>query len=746
MASDSPSSLLDPSQRAAVEHPGGPLLVVAGPGSGKTRVLTHRVAQLLEWGNAPEEILAVTFTNKAAGELRERLNRLVGAEIASRIVCGTFHSVAARILRAEHDSVGLPRSFSILDTGDVDRMLTRIAKAVGAVDQREARDYARAARRDISRVKNQGFRLETLADSSTLPRIATVAAHYEQEKQQAGAADFDDLLLLCRQVVMSDSEVGERWRARFQHVLVDEYQDTNPTQATIVKQLADRSQNLTAVGDIDQSIYAFRAADPRVMASFETEWPGATVIKLAGNYRSTPEIVAVCEAIIKGNPAEHRAAQTAFQASGEPVTLEEFRNDLAEAEHIASTVKRSTRPLSDFAVLVRVNSQTRAVEEALVKKGVEYHLVGGQRFFDRAEVKDTLSWVRAAVNPRDVAAFERAAAVPRRGVGPALVQQVAEHATANACTLVEAAEQLAGSIPRGSTLATLGADLRQVRNVLASEGLSAGINAILALGVRSQWERASDGNTRLENLDELVRAAAEFCTAGTDPSGASISELAPPRQVVAFLEHVALLNSTDSEAGPAVSVLTVHAAKGREWPVVFVAGLEEKLFPHALATSASDIQEERRLFFVAASRAQQELHLSLCAQRLLFGKKVSTLPSRFLKGLPSSVVRRLGGAGPSRSVPLSHRTKPQMAGAASGGWESDARRAARRRREERRKQRASGSANILSASEATVGVRVRHPQFGVGTIVAVQGDDLKVKFTSGVRLLGRTIAPLEILD
>lgn len=750
---------LDASQAEAVKHPGGPLLVIAGPGSGKTRVLTHRVANIIASGVPAHKVLAVTFTNKAAAEMRERMGHLIGHEALGRLWVSTFHAACAKILRIEHEAAGLPRSFSILDMADSERVLKNLVKAMGTVAKEDMKDYIRTARHDISWCKNRLIPMSDITSVSELPGITEVAFKYQEQLLKAGSVDFDDLLLRTRDLFRSGSEVAAKWASRFDHVLVDEFQDTNPTQMDLVRHLVSNSRNLTAVGDLDQSIYAFRAADPEQMASFTDEWPDAKVVALEGNYRSTPEIVAVSAALIAANPAKHRAVQEAKQTTpGTPVVLKEFLDDREEARSIANTIKSNGAPLSSFAVLVRANSQTRPVEEALMNAGLDYSLVGTVRFFDRAEVKDALAWMRAAVNPNEPVAFERAASVPKRGIGPSAITAVQNIATAEGVNLHEAAYELStrggrGAAPVGSFIQ----ELREIRSVLASQGPERGLEAILSAGVRAHWSNAQDAEARMENLDELVRAASEFAAEGVDTEGREVASLPVAEQVTAFLNHIALVSGADSEEGDKVAVMTVHASKGREFDTVFVVGLEEGLFPHSRSTSVDDIREERRLLFVATSRAQKRLVLSRCHERFTYGRRVDAYPSRFLADLPDTVqIERKKVAFGGHSAPSQPgysrggRRSSSSSKYSTGAWESDARRKARERRQERRAEAANATPRVaegprVDSANIAAGDKVRHKVFGDGTVTSVNGLELKIRFDSGEKMLRADLAPMEKL-
>jgi DNA helicase II / ATP-dependent DNA helicase PcrA len=737
--------------------------VVAGPGSGKTRVLTHRVALLLDRGVPDYSICAVTFTNKAAAEMRERLGHLVGEDALRRLWVATFHAMCVRILRIEHEAAGLPRDFSIADTGDTDRMLRRIVRELRlAPDDAEAKKYASAARSAISWVRNRGMNELEVASHSDLPRIAEVAAEYRKRLSQAGAVDFDDLLLRTRALFASGGEAAQRWGGRFRHVLVDEFQDTNPIQMELVRHLTSVHGNLTAVGDLDQSVYAFRAADPEGMARFTKEWAGASVVILDRNYRSTPAIVEVATSVIAPNPAQHRAVQHAATSGGDPVLLRSCEDDRDEAAWVAAMVRSIAGPLSEHAVLVRTNSQTRVLEEAFTRAKLPYKLVGAVRFFDRAEVRDAMAWLRAATNPFDTMAFERAAAAPRRGVGEQAFARLREAAGPGG-DLLAACERLAEAGGRGAApLGTLATDLRAVYEVALNEGPDAALLEIYRRGLRTHWGSGPEGEGRLENLDELVRAAGEFCRTGRDAEGRDLPTLTPDERTRAFLEHAALVAAADDSETDTVSVMTVHAAKGREFDVVYVVGLEEELLPHLKALSETGgVEEERRLFFVAVSRARKRLLISHARRRFAFGRVVDTRPSRFLDDLPPSVLRsnsqtssRTSGPTPrmgtfnnqNRSSEQNWRPRPQHSSqstrASAPRSESSGQVWGSSRPARQAPPPPAANTPRLDPASVAVGMRVRHNTFGSGEITKLSGTVATVRFPDKTRTLDLSLAPL----
>lgn len=745
---------LDESQLRAVIAPQQPLLVVAGPGSGKTRVLTHRVATLIENGVQPHKILAVTFTNKAAGEMRERLAGLVGDDANRKLWVATFHSACARILRIEHEAAGLPKSFSILDVADASKILREVVTKAGVCDKTEVKDYVKTIRNDISWCKNRGIDLSQIEEVSTLNGSVDIAYKYSQALKSAGAVDFDDILLLTEKLFRSGTEVAEKWASRFDCVLVDEFQDTNPIQMGLVRHLVSKSRNLTAVGDLDQSIYAFRAADPAGMSGFTDEFPNASVVVLEKNYRSSPEIVAVSTSIIGSNPAKHRAIQTAHNSSGAEVVLRSCSTDRKEARWVVSMISSLGGNLSDHAILVRTNSQTRVLEEALLDAGLAYSLVGTVKFYDRAEVKDTMAWMRAAVNTFEPVAFERAATVPKRGIGPASISAIRDIAEQNSCNLHVAAQQFAAQGGRGSKqVAEFMAELLDVRAKLAESGPVAGLRRILAAGVSAHIAKLDNAVERKDNIDQLLAAAAEFVEDGVDTEGNKVADLPLPEQVVAFLNHVALVSAADGNDTQSVSVMTIHAAKGREFPNVYVVGVEEDILPHSRSESSADLQEERRLLFVATSRAEERLFISYARQRYQWGDVAATYPSRFLADLPAEVRKEeekeqvtTFGYEPKPYGKHNYTSKkktPQRAPV--GSWESGTRKKFREQREERRSAAAARPEQgpRLDPQAISVGDSVSHKVFGDGMITTVSGNDIQVKFADKTRVLDISMAPLE---
>ena len=603
---------LNPAQQDAVQTMSGPVLILAGAGSGKTKTLTHRIANLIANGVLPSEILALTFTNKAAREMRERLAKILGHENSFSFMpwMGTFHSICVKMLRIEAENVGLDKSFVIYDTDDRLALIKRAMKELQISDKSVKPKAAEAA---ISKAKNDGKSPdETLADAyyPNQQQIARVYERYEDMRQKANAVDFDDLLLYVARLLKVREDIREKWQNRFKHILIDEYQDTNHIQYQIVKLLVNEERNICCVGDDWQSIYSWRGADFTNILNFERDFPGAKVIKLEQNYRSTQNILDAAQKVITKNT--QRSDKTLFTEAGKgaPITIQQARDEQDEAKWVASTIRKMRRPLSDFAVLYRTNAQSQAFERAFMDYRLPYKLVGGVRFYDRKEIRDIVAYLHLIVNPRDIISLTRVINVPARGIGEKSVQKILE-----------------GDL-EGLTAKTRGAYEKFV-DILAGlrEQNAAGVGPaeIVEDLLRKIDYRGylNDGDKlkaeeRNENLTALVGEAGTYQT---------LDE---------FLADAALMSSSDEDAGKdAVTLMTLHAAKGLEFPVVFLVGLEEGLLPHvrSMDESVEDVEEERRLAYVGMTRAMQELFLTYANSRFMFGGRSYNFPSRFLQDL-----------------------------------------------------------------------------------------------------------------
>jgi DNA helicase-2/ATP-dependent DNA helicase PcrA len=633
---------LNDAQRQAVLHPGGPLLIVAGAGSGKTRVVTRRIAGLIERGVPSGRILAITFTNKAAREMRERVAALVPE---TRSWISTFHAAAARMLRQSADEIGLPRDFSICDRDDLASLVRRVMKEAG-LDPKEIRPAAVIER--ISLWKNHGVSPQEAGALPHEPSFrpgspapdAVAAALWPAIAETLRAArllDFDDLLLEGRRLIL-DPAAGARWRERFDHVLVDEYQDTNRIQSEIADALAERHGNLTVCGDPDQSIYAWRGADLSNILEFTRRHEGTALVRLEQNYRSSGAILAVASAVIARNV--HRVERGLVQVlgRGEPPRLLFGLGEADEADQVAREIHRlaADRGLRfrDFAVLYRTNALSRPFESALRARGIPYRVVGALEFYARKEVKDLLAWLRLKANPRDVESFLRAVNVPARGIGEKAQAALLAAARANGLDFLELVVDesrrpaLRGTAGKGAQLlAKLFDWLRRAPD----RPVAALLQEVIEVTGFQRWleeTHGAEGPDRVENVQQLVADAHDF------------DELHQDAGLDRFLEERALVQDSDDAGGPAdaVSLMTLHSAKGLEFRAVFLAGLEETRLPHRRAESEFELEEERRLFYVGVTRARERLWLSHASQRFVFGRMEPAIPSRFLHEIPPGLV------------------------------------------------------------------------------------------------------------
>lgn len=650
---------LNPRQKEAVEHTEGPLLVLAGAGSGKTRVITHRIAHLVRVCRVPEwAVLAVTFTNKAAGEMRERVNSLVsGGGASSRPTVATFHSFCVRLLRKEGAPLaqtrrGFTTLFTIYDDDDQIAMLKSIYKSLGLDDKFMQH---RAALSRISHAKSQKQSPEDIAKAATDPvatRFATVYERYEARLRESNALDFDDLLLETVNLLRHDDATRKKLNDRYEFVMVDEYQDTNRIQYDLMRLLTEQRRNICVVGDEDQSIYGWRGANIRNILDFERDFPGAVTIRLEQNYRSTQTILEAAGGVVAHNTERIGKTLWTESGAGEKITLYEAPDSENEALWIADTVEaRLARNSHErVAVLYRTNSQSRQIEEALRRYGRKYVVVGGFSFYQRAEVKDILAYLKVLVSPHDSISLLRVINTPARGIGRTTMEQVEQHALRNELSLWSAIEQMleAQAFP-GRAEAALAAFHRLITELasqLESRPVAETLKDVLErTGYRKMLEDegTEDARTRLANLDELLNAAAD-----ASERGETLRD---------FLDHAALVSDADSadERAP-VSLLTMHNAKGLEFPVVFIAGLEEGLFPHSRSVdSETGMEEERRLCYVGMTRAEKKLYLSWARYRRRFGggQPEVSLSSRFLTEVPRNLVEAVRGDLPqARNVDL----------------------------------------------------------------------------------------------
>jgi len=729
---------LNPEQTDAVRTLTGPLIVIAGPGSGKTRVLTHRIALLVASNTAaPWQILAVTFTNKAAEEMRERVAHLLPEVDPRRMWVSTFHAFCAKFLRIECEAAGLPSAYTILDTSDVRTLLREIH---GALNMPTEPGELRASAGIISRIKN-GMPVKP---DATMSKVLDA---YQSRLARLGALDFDDLLLRTKELLEANPDVRGRWQNRFTSILVDEYQDTNPVQYAIVGMLAAKHRNICVVGDADQAIYGFRAATPEALTNFQNDWGADTkVVKLGENYRSTPEILAVCQSIIDGNPSGLRPELRTGNEHGDPVRVIVHADDRNEARFVADEIKQDLRR-GTTAVLMRTNAQTRSFEEALIVDGTPYAVVGALRFYERAEIKDAISYLRLAVNPTDMLALTRAVGAPRRGIGPKTLEALEIEADGN--NLIETLRILVTENRTGRGRAgweDLLALLDRLNEAIDTLGPVAALNVILDAGLREYVRRHSGENAedRVENLDELLNAAAEFTRSiGENAIDENDQPYTPRRLTELFLERIALTaSSEEAENGPAgcVQLLTAHASKGKEFDTVHVVGVEENLFPHGRRGEVADENEERRLLFVACSRARKHLTLHRARQRFVHGNVISNDESRFLADLPAEVQHiDRSRTWPGNVVFGSRAPRPGTRGEQWGRPGRYGGRGATTNRNTASPSTRTGGTQTrdpsstqsssppinddprLDAARTGVGERVRHTRFGIGTVTALTG-------------------------
>lgn len=720
---------LNKEQQQAVQHTEGPLLILAGAGSGKTKVLTVRIAHLLAQGVNPYEILAITFTNKAAKEMKSRVEGLVG-DVANRIWLSTFHSFCAKFLRFEIDSfLGYNSNFTIYDTSDSQAVIKAALKALNLDDKYYPVGAMIAA---ISDAKNKllfasDFRKQ--ARDFYQQKVADVYEYYERELRKNNALDFDDLLLVAVKLLQSNATVLDKYSHRFRYVMIDEYQDTNHAQYLLAKLLASHWKNIAVVGDADQSIYAWRGADIQNILDFEKDYPNCTSIKLEQNYRSTKIILDAANAVIDNN--EGRPEKNLWTDKTEGAKIQHFtaQSEHEEAAFIGDTIAKKHDihdvPFGDMAILYRTNAQSRVLEEALIKRALPYTMVGGTKFYDRKEIKDVLAYLRVLYNPFDDLSLLRIINVPKRSIGATTVAKLQEYARANGTSLFMTLTQLhlIDSI-KGKTkekLEEFGILIFTLVSEMENRTVLDILESILdRTGYLAQLEESTDpqDQARAENIGEFLSVAKDF--QDTNPSGT----------VEDFLEQVALVNDVDSfeQEESKVTLMTLHAAKGLEFPIVFLCGLEEGLFPHSRTLmNPEEIEEERRLAYVGITRAEKELYISNATTRTVFGRTSSYLPSRFIDEIPEELV---DGLRAKRKVPddikrhvLQHMsvtsrpvTKPIVRNEVIADWK--------------------------------VGDTAIHSKWGNGKVINVTGEGAGMKLTiefptQGVRVVMAKFAPVK---
>ena len=713
---------LNTAQRAAVEHDTGPLLVLAGAGSGKTRVLTARVARIVDaLGVPPHRVLAVTFTNKAAGEMRERIARLLGAEPRGMWI-GTFHGIGARMLRLHAERVGRTAEYTIYDEDDTLTVMRRLMEREKVSPKEFAPKAIAAAISDAKNALVTPAEYARLAATPLAKHAATVYGALEAVLRAQNAVSFDDLLMLPVQMLREHDDLREHYAQRFAHVLVDEYQDTNHAQYEFVRLIAGAQGNVAVVGDDDQSIYGWRGADVRNILDFERDYPGARVVRLEENYRSTPGILAVANVVIAQNAARRGKTLRATRPGGEPVTVLKALDDRDEADAIADAIEQrrlnQRERATEMAVLYRTNAQSRAIEESLRRRGIPYRLVGAVRFYDRREVRDLLAWLRLAANPADDEAFRRAITAPRRGVGDATVELLAAVARERGLSLLDAARR-APEIDgiRPATRTALG-EVAQLADRFRASASDASVDrliveVLLATGYEDALRsEGPEGLDRLDNVRAMVEGAAETVV---DDGG----ELGL-RPLDHFLQKAMLVTALD-QLGPeaeAVTLMTVHTAKGLEFPVVFIAGMEDGLFPLARAFDDPEmLEEERRLLYVGITRAERKLTLTWAMSRRRNGELMPGIISSFLSPVPrdlyeAQVTPRLRGTASAFAFSSPSTRRPGVPVTRPAVWEPS-----------------PAEEESQLAPRYVKGARVRHKAFGAGTILELSGTGRDTKVT-----------------
>ena len=724
---------LNPEQKEAVKTTDGPLLIMAGAGSGKTRVLTHRVAYLMvEKGVNPYNILAITFTNKAAREMKDRIGRIMGGT-AEEVWISTFHSMCVRILRRDIDRLGYNRNFTILDSTDQQSVIKNILKEQN-IDPKKFEP--RAILGAISSAKNELINTEEFAKQSAGyygEVVSKVYTEYQRRLRRNNALDFDDLIMVTIQLFSRVPEVLEYYQRKFQYIHVDEYQDTNRAQYMLVKQLSSRFKNLCVVGDSDQSIYRWRGADISNILSFEKDYPNAKVIMLEQNYRSTKKILEAANEVIKNNSNRKPKNLWTDNDHGQKIVYYRADGEQTEAQFVAGKIKEmcdaGKRKLSDFAVLYRTNAQSRVIEEVLLKSNIQYNIVGGTKFYDRKEIKDLLAYLRLIANPDDDISLLRVINVPKRGIGATSLDKISRYAREQDMSLFEALGEvdfigLAGKTANAAAeFYSFIGNFTQMQEFLSVTELVEDVIEKSGYREMLKAEKSLEAQSRLENIDEFLSVTKSFEDGSDDKS------------LIAFLTDLALVADIDrldedGTPGEAITLMTLHSAKGLEFPVVFLIGMEEGVFPHSRSLMEEDeMEEERRLAYVGITRAEEELYITNAQMRTLYGRTNMNPVSRFISEIPEELLEHahaeerrqttpfgFSTASPHRQKPVS-RPVPVPSGAGDASWKA--------------------------------GDRAEHKKWGIGTVVSVKGEgsgaELDIAFPSpvGIKRLLAEFAPIK---
>lgn len=734
---------LNEAQQQPVLHKEGPLIVIAGAGSGKTRVLTYRIAHLMASGVDAFSILALTFTNKAAREMKGRIAELVGESEAKNLWMGTFHSVFARILRHEADKLGFPSNFTIYDTQDSDRLISSIIKEMGLdkdiYKYKQIRSRISAFKNSLITVKAyfNDIDLQEADAMSKRPEMGAIYKEYVERCFKAGAMDFDDLLLRTNELLNRHPDVLAKYQDRFRYILVDEYQDTNHSQYLIVRALSDRYQNICVVGDDAQSIYAFRGANINNILNFQKDYDDVALYRLEQNYRSTKTIVNAANSIINHNKTKIDKVVWTSNTEGSLIQLNRLTTDAEEGRHVASSIfefkMQEQRKNADFAILYRTNAQSRAMEDALRKRDIPYRIYGGLSFYQRKEIKDILAYLRLIVNPKDEESLKRVINYPARGIGQTTVDKLVVGAKQHGLSLFDTvvrAKELAIPINAGTLTKLVNFSTLIQRFQIENEGLNAFEIADLVtkkIGLVQELKKDAtpEGIARIENVEELLNGIRDFTEGQRELADAtgSLSE---------FLEDVALATDSDKDDDPnsdRVALMTIHLAKGLEFPFVYIVGLEEDLFPSAMSLNTrSELEEERRLFYVALTRAEERAFLSYTLSRYRWGKLIDAEPSRFIEEIDPQYLNRI--------LPKdTYQFKPLMDTSIFGEEKSSKRNFRTTPKQEKtiatpthtqlKKLRkidlgnpSSNPQNELSLKE---GMEVEHARFGVGVVESIEG-------------------------
>lgn len=731
---------LNPAQTEAVKQTKGPLLIMAGAGSGKTKVLTCRIANLLEQGIAPYNILAITFTNKAAAEMRERVDRMIGNK-AKDVWLNTFHSFCAKFLRREIEVLdGYKKNFTIYDSSDSLTLIKNCLKELNLDDKQYAPNSVQGV---ISNAKNAltGAReFERSADTFFTKKVAEVYALYQKKLKANNALDFDDLLMVTVTLLQEHEEILQNYQVRFKYILIDEYQDTNAAQYLLAKLLAAKYRNLCVVGDADQSIYGWRGADIRNIMDFENDYPDALTIKLEQNYRSTKNILAAANAVIENNIDRKPKELWTENQTGEKITCYLANDERDEVQFIANTiVKQKTifnTSYGDIAVLYRTNSQSRVLEEGFMRAGIPYTMVGGLKFYDRKEIKDILAYLRVIFNPNDTVSLMRIINVPKRGLGDATIGKLNEYANANQLSLFDVVsnpDMVPGITARVKRPLELFAEF--VFKMMAYQNNMSVMNLIDHVMKESGYlaeleaEDKVENQTRIENLKELLSVAKDFAKSG------EVDNLEN------FLSQVALVSDIDNAdlEDDRVTLMTLHSAKGLEFPIAFIAGMEEGLFPHARTLmNESEIEEERRICYVGITRARRKLYLTNAKMRTIYGKTLSYPQSRFLNEIPDEYLDRLVVR--ANNYGFTNASNNQI------GFSSSFRPTNQMQTATTPVQRADVIKPDTNVAWRA-GDKAKHGKWGIGTVVAVKGSgeevELQIAFPEqGIKALMQKYAPI----